>query len=146
MKIRLFLTTVESGLLHGTETWTLTKALRKQLDGCYTRMLRMAMNVSWKSQLTNNELYGEIPKVSTKVQQRRMRIEGHYIRHSEEMTSKLVLWEPTERRTRRGRRRFTYIDALLEDTGMVNVQELRAIMQDRSEWRKRVQGVGRPNG
>ena len=96
--------------------------------------------------VTNNELYGEIPKVSTKAQQRRMRIAGHCIRHSEEMASKLVLWEPTEGRTRRGRRRFTYIDALLEDTRMVNVQELRTIMQDRSEWRKRVQGVGRPDG
>ena len=48
MKISLFLTTVESVLLYGAETWTLTKALRKQLDECYTRMLRMAMNVSWK--------------------------------------------------------------------------------------------------
>ena len=98
-----------------------------------------------ENHVTNNELYGEIPKVSRKVQQRRMRIAGHCMCHSEEMASKLVLWEPTEGRTRRCRR-FTSIDALLEDTGMVNVQELRTIMQDRSEWRKCVQGVGHPDG
>ena len=72
IKVRLFHTTVESVLLYGSEAWTLTKKFTKQLDGCYTRMLRMALNVSWKSHLTNEQLYGELPKVSTKVQQRRM--------------------------------------------------------------------------
>ena len=146
MKIRLFLSTVESVLLYGADTWTLTKTLTKQLDGCYTRMLRMALNVSWKDHLTNEKLYGDLPKVSTKVRQRRMRLAGHCIRHNEEISNKLVLWEPTEGRTRRGRRRFTFIDALLEDTGMDNVQELNTIMQDRKEWRDRVQVVGRLGG
>ena len=90
--MRLFLTTVESVLLYGSEAWTLTKKLTKQLDGCYTRMLRMALKVSWKSHLTNEQLYGELPKVSTKVQQRRMRLAGHCKRHNEEMANKLVLW------------------------------------------------------
>ena len=63
IKVRLFITTVESVLLYGSEAWTLTKKLTKQLDGCYTRMIRMALNVSWKSHLTNGQLYGELPKV-----------------------------------------------------------------------------------
>ena len=53
LKVRLFVATVESLLLYGAETWTFTKALKKQLDGCYTRMLRMALNVSWKCHMTN---------------------------------------------------------------------------------------------
>ena len=40
LKIRLFLATVESILLYGYETWTITKSLSKLIDGCYTRMLR----------------------------------------------------------------------------------------------------------
>ena len=40
IKIRVFCTFVESVLLYGLETWTLTKGLEKQLDGCYTCMLR----------------------------------------------------------------------------------------------------------
>ena len=39
----------------------------KRLDGFYTRMLRMALNVSWKEKLTNKELYGQLPPVSSKV-------------------------------------------------------------------------------
>ena len=41
LKLRLMRTTVESVLLYGCETWTLTKTLLKQLDGTYTRILRM---------------------------------------------------------------------------------------------------------
>ena len=41
IKVRLFLAIVESVLLCGSNTWTLTK----KLDGTYTRMLRKALNV-----------------------------------------------------------------------------------------------------
>ena len=92
IKVRLFLTTIEWVLLYGSEAWTLTKKLTKQLDGCCTRMLSMALNVSWKVHLTNEQLYGEFPKV----QQRRMRHASHCIRHTEEMVNRLVLWKPTE--------------------------------------------------
>ena len=57
-KIGLFKATVESVLLYGCETWTLNKKLNKSLDGCYTRMLRKVLNVSWKQHLTNKEVYG----------------------------------------------------------------------------------------
>ena len=42
LKERLFIATFESVLLYGAESWTITKVMRKQIDGCYTRMLRMA--------------------------------------------------------------------------------------------------------
>ena len=46
LKIRLLTATVESVLLYGSETWTLTKRLTKMVDGCFTRMLRMALNIT----------------------------------------------------------------------------------------------------
>ena len=42
IKVRLFVATGESVLLYVSETWTITKSMKKQLDGCYTRMLRMS--------------------------------------------------------------------------------------------------------
>ena len=36
IKERLFVTTVESILLYGSETWTINKVMEKRLDGCYT--------------------------------------------------------------------------------------------------------------
>jgi len=41
MEVRLFLFAVELVPLCGAETWTLAKALKKQLDGCYTKRLCM---------------------------------------------------------------------------------------------------------
>ena len=47
-KRRLFVSTVESVLLYGCETWTLTQADEKSLDGLYTRLLRRALDTSWE--------------------------------------------------------------------------------------------------
>ena len=41
LQIRLFVATVESILLYGSETWTLTESLKKRIDGCYTRKLSL---------------------------------------------------------------------------------------------------------
>ena len=81
IKVRLFVTTVESILLYGSETWTINKVMEKRLNGCYTRMLRMALNVSWRDKLTNEQLYRDLPPVSSKVGFRRLKLAGHCVRH-----------------------------------------------------------------
>ena len=143
IKIRLFIATVESVLLYGAETWTITKSMKKQLDGCYTRMLRMALNVSWKQHITNIQLYGELPPVSTKVQQRRMRLAGHCVRHEDEVANKLVLWQPTDGHANRGRQKITYVDNLQQDTGLGNIREMQTVMMDRGCWKGCVLNAGR---
>ena len=55
MRIRFLRASVESSLLFLSKSWTLTTALEKQLDGCYTRLLRAALNVSWKDRISNKE-------------------------------------------------------------------------------------------
>ena len=48
MKRSFFQAVVASILLYGCTTWTLTKRLKKKLDGNYTRMLRAILNKSWR--------------------------------------------------------------------------------------------------
>ena len=50
VKLNTFTTLIESILLYGCESWTLTQTQSKRLDGCYTRMLRKVLNKSWKEQ------------------------------------------------------------------------------------------------
>ena len=50
---------VESILLYGSETWTVTKTMEKKLDGCDTKSC-MVFKMSWPDKLTNKELYGNI--------------------------------------------------------------------------------------
>ena len=133
LKERIFITTVESVLLYGAETWSLNKTIERSLDGCYTRMLRMAFNIHWSSHITNVELYNNMPKVTEKIRQRRMKLAGHCVRHSELMASNLVLWEPTQGKRRVGRRKTTFVDSLKKDTGLESTTEIRSLMQDRKK-------------
>ena len=94
LKIQFFRATVESVLLYVSECWTLTKQLQKRLDGCYTRLLRASLNISWRQRLTNKVLYGNIPLISQTVKERRLRFAGHCHRAKNECISSVLLWKP----------------------------------------------------
>ncbi|KAL5255696.1 hypothetical protein ACHWQZ_G011057 [Mnemiopsis leidyi] len=138
LKVRLFIATVESILLYGSETWTLTESMKKRVDGCYTRMLRMALNIDWRWGLTNKEVYGSLPRVTMKIQERRMRLAGHIQRHPELAAHQVLLWEPSHGNRSRGRPAFTYVDCLRKDTGLQDVKEIGGLMADRLLWRQRI--------
>ena len=132
-KIRIFKSTVESILLYGCESWTMTKTLVKKVDGTYTRMLRRVKNVSWRAHMSNEQLYGPIPKLSATIKRRRLTLDGHVSRHNEPAGS-LIFWSPEEPR-RRGRPNTTLKDVLKSDTGLSN-DEMRAAMADRLIWKR----------
>ena len=137
LKINLFQATVESILLYGSETWTITEALKKKIDGCYTRMLWMVLDSKWKdrkrNRVTNADTYGSLQRVSTKIQQRRMRLAGHI--HNELVGHELLLWEPKHGHSGRGKKRLTYVDTLRKDTELDCVDEIGGLMNNRCWWR-----------
>jgi len=53
LKIKLLTSTVEAVLLYGCETWSLSKKQEQEIDGCYTRMLRKVLNISWMKHVTD---------------------------------------------------------------------------------------------
>ena len=122
LKARIFIATVEAILLYGCESWTLTTALTKSLDGCYTRMLRVIFNISWQQHITNEELYDDLPKITDKIATRRLRLAGHALRHPELPASSVLLWEPKHRRMSRGRPIKTMIDFLRADSGVTSTR------------------------
>ena len=132
-KLRIFAATVESVLLYGCEAWTITPKLAKGVDGCYTRMLRTVLNVHWKEHMTNADLYGDLPKISHKIRERRIRFAGHCSR-SEEPASKMVHWIPKHGRRNPGRPALTYVDILKDDTGL-EAADFRTAMEDRKMWK-----------
>ena len=136
IKVRLFVATVESVLLYGCETWTITRAMEKRIDGCYTNMLRMIQGVRWDQKLTNKQLYQELPPVTSKITERRLKLAGHCIRHPELSASSLVLWQPTRGTASVGKPAYTYVDNLYRDLGVEEVSEIRTAMHDRKQWRE----------
>ena len=144
VKLRLFLATVESVLLYGSETWTLTEALEKSLNGCYTRMLRAVFDVSWRDHMTNNQLYGNIPKVTDKITSRRLQFAGHCFRHPELPANEVLLWQPKHGKQNRGRPAATYVTTLLRDTEAANVEEVQTQLGARNLWRSISRARPRP--
>lgn len=140
LKVKFFRATVESVLMYGAETWTLNKKLERELDGCYTRMLRVVNNVTWKDHMSNKVLYGNLPQVTATLRERRIRFIGHIWRSKNELASKLLLWDPKQGKRSRGRPAITYIDQLESDTGLYR-NELPQVMQDREQWKEIVKRV-----
>ena len=111
------------------------------MDGCYTRMLSMALDISWKDHLTNNQLYSKMERVTTKIKVRRLSMAGHCVRHPELAVNPLVLWEPTHGRAARGRTRLTYTELMKRETGCTNTEELMTAMTNRDVWRGFIKGM-----
>ena len=137
LKIKLFRATVEPILLYGSECWALNSSLQKSLDGTYTRMLRTVLNTSWQDHITNEVLYGDLPRVTDRVAWRRMGLVGHCYRHKDILASHLVLWEPIHGYRRPGRPASTLLDTLKGDAGAADTAELAACMLDRENWTAR---------
>ena len=152
VKVKLFLATVESVLLYNATTWTMTKSLEKSLDGTYTKLFRYALNVSWRDHMKNVELYGDLPRVSVRLRERRLIFAGHCWRSyqsANQPVHKLLVWSVPDGVAKRGNF-STYVKVLLEDYGGEKIKkkeyvqavlDLKSAMEDRESWRKYVKRV-----
>ena len=82
---------LESVLLYGPESWTLTNKMCRRLDGTYTRMLRAHLGFTWEDRITNNDLYGELSKITSVLKAKRLRSTGHMWRRKEELVRQLLI-------------------------------------------------------
>lgn len=101
-------------------TWTVTSTLEYKIDGAYTRVLRAALNKSWKNHPTNKELYGNILSLSPlpiSKSIRKQRLAGHYWRSKDELAGDLLLWRPSHGKQASGHPKRTYVDQLTDVTG-----------------------------
>ena len=139
MKRSFFQAAVESILLYGCTTRTLTKRLKK-LDGNYTRILRAILNRSWRQHPTRHQLYGLLPPITKTIQVRRSRHAGDCWRSKNELISNVLPWTPAYGQAKAERPARTYIQQLCEDTGC-SPKDLPEAMNDREKWRERVRYI-----
>ena len=140
MKRSFFQAVVVSILLYGCTTWTLTKRLKKKLDGNYTRMLRVILNKSWRQHPTRHQLYGHLPPITKTIQVRRTRHAGHCWKSKDELISDVLLWTPAYGQAKAGRPPRTYVQQLCEDTGC-NPEDLPKAMNYKEKWGERVRDI-----
>ena len=132
MKRSFFQAAVGSILLYGCTTWTLTKRLKKNLDGNYTRILRAILNKSCRQHPKSNQLYSHLLPVPKTIQVRRARRAGHCWRSKDELISDVLLWTPAYGQAKAGRQARNYIQQLCEDTGCSS-EDLPEAMNDREK-------------
>lgn len=132
LKLHTFKSLVEPILLYGSETWTMTKAMLKSLDGCYTNLLKRVLNLDWRNHPTLQEIYNGLPRISSVLTSRMLTFSGHCFRSKHEVISDLLLWCPAG--PKRSRKR-TFLDVLKRETGLES-EELRTAMANRELWRE----------
>ena len=131
IKISLFRSVIEPILMYGSETWTLTAKQQKRLDGTYTNLLRRVQNIHWTQHATTEDIYGGLPKITSKLIQRRVQFAGHCYRAEKEIISSLLLWNPPGPNHSN---RITYPGVISRDT-KIRIEDLPAAMADRPVWR-----------
>ena len=107
----------------------MTTALEKHLDGCHTKLLRAALNVSCNDHISNKELYRDLPPISTRLslKVRRLQFSSHCWR-SKNKTVSHFFWEPNT--VVRRSPETTFIDQLESDTGLKR-QDLASVIGNR---------------
>ena len=140
MKRSYFQAAVVSILLYGCTTWTLTKRIKKKLDGNFTRMLRVILNKSWRQPPTKQQLFGQLPPIMKTIQVRRTRHAGLRWRSRDELISDVLRWIPSHGRAKAGRPVRTYIQQLCADTGC-DLEELPEAIDDREAWWVRARDI-----
>ena len=83
--------------------------------------------------MTNAELYGDIPQITTNIKARRLTFAGHCKRAEGRIVSKLVTWQPTQGAGSEGFLKMTYVD-LLEDDTVYAVNKVENSMKDGRLW------------
>ena len=86
--------------------------------------------LSWKNHPTKQQIYGNIPSVSTSVGARRVQFAGHCCRAENEVISTLLLWKPSQSRGRS----LSYPALISRDTGIME-KDLGKVMMAREVWR-----------
>ena len=127
-------------LLYGSNTWMLTKHIKKKLDGNCTRMLQAVLNKSWRQHTTKQLLYRHLPPILKTIQITWTRHAGYCWRSKEKLISDVLQWTPSHGWGRVGRPTRTYLQQLCTDT-VYNMEDLLRVMDDRDECWKRVQEI-----
>ena len=113
LRIRVLKCYVWSTLLYGSETWTLTSDLMKQLEATDMWFLRKMLRITYKDRVTNEEVLSRANVDRTMMKdivKRQMEFFGHVIRKEE--LDNLVVTGFSGEKGARGRPRETYLTYL----------------------------------
>ncbi len=144
-KIRIFKSNVIAVLLHGCETWRITKRDEAKLDTFLHKCLRRILRIYWPMRVSNEEVRRQARTcaISEQIRRRRWRWIGHVLRMGHQQNPRIALtWAPEGRRSR-GRPKETWrrtVESERQKMGFATWAEAVNFAEDRVEWRKLIKG------
>ena len=145
-KTRLFRALVLPVLLYGSETWTLTSALKARLDSFGTKCLRRIMGYTWRDRVSNQRILREtgVTPITSQIYERQLQLYGHVARLPEEDPAHRVISERIDSgwRRPRGRPRNSWlkqVDSICLGTlGIGRAAAWRLAGRDPERWSQRL--------
>ena len=143
-KIKLTKALVNSVLLYGCESWTLSPKLLRKIESFEMKVYRRLLGITWKERRTNDYVWKKVREVMGDseperlkhvVQKRKMKFFGHHVRAGR--LTKVLLQGKVEGTRSRGRPRRSWTDDL-EDWSGHSLATLCRKAIDRKKWRKDV--------
>jgi len=141
MRGRLYSSCVRSSMLHGSETWPVSKENVVALQRAEMRMVMWMCGVKQKDRLPGKELRERlgIDDIALVLQQNRLRWYGHVLRKEDnDWVNKCMKYEVEGPRPR-GRSKRTWREVVKEDCRGHKLNTEDAM--DRSKWRKLIKDV-----
>jgi hypothetical protein len=137
-------TIIDKTLTYASQTLTLTKRDRKQLNIFERKVYRRILGPVYDNEkenwriLTNKEIYAVLkkPTITQTMTLHRLRWFGHVQRMEENRIPKRVLYMNLETTRPRGRPRNRWQDEVREDGRIVGGEEWQEKVYNREEWKK----------
>jgi hypothetical protein len=144
VKVRLKNTITDKTLTYASETWTLTKRDRKQMNFFERKVYRRILGPEYDNEkenwriLTNKEIYASVkkPTIIETIRLNRVHWFGHVQRMEENRIPKRVLYMNLGTTRLRGRPRNRWQDEVREDGRIVGGEGWQEKVHNREEWKK----------
>ena len=142
-KIRIFKSNVIAVLLHGCESWRMTKGDEAKLDTFQHKCLRRLLKIYWPMRVSNEEVRrrANTQTISELVRKRRWKWIGHMLRMDNSYLSRVALTLALEGKRERGRPKETWRRTAEKERmamGFNSWAEAGLVATNRVSWRSMI--------